>query len=287
MKIKKIAIVLRPKTDFSKSTFLDSLITWLTDREIGIYVLKQDEEIIKRYPNEIEIIDKDDIYSSSDLIITLGGDGTLIGVARKCNEFSPPIFGVNMGKLGFITEFSEDEVFTNLTEVFGENFFVKKIGLFKTKISNAKSSFFINDAVINKSNIRRMFSLSIEVNGEEISTISGDGLIVASTLGSTAYSLAAGGPIIESLVEAMVLTPICPHGLFHRPLVIAENSIVNIKIAPGEEGVALTLDGQEVIDLTDKSQITIHRVKSRYAKIVYNPKIDYFKNLRRKLGHGR
>ena len=295
--IKKIAIILRPGMDFGIQNTLSNLCQWLMNRNILINFLDKEKEAIKKLfkniPRKIDFLNEREIHIQSDLIVTLGGDGTFIGIARTCLKKSPPIFGINMGRLGFITEFSKGEMYDGLNNVLENKYDFEKMGLFKVEVfeyrkkySNMKF-FFINDIVVNKHDISRMFSLSVEVEEEPIYTFSGDGLIISSPIGSTAYSLAAGGPIIDPKVKAVVMTPICPHGLTHRPLVIPDNNKVSIKIAREQTPVTLTLDGQQAITLDAKSAIVISKVAGNYVKIIKNPTKTYFQTLKTKFRHGK
>ena len=295
--IKRVSIVLRPRFDFGILNILSHLCQWLINRNMAIQFLERDrigvEKLLLNIPGNIEFVSEKEIHAKSDLIITLGGDGTLIGVARKCNKKSPPVFGINMGRLGFITEFGKGEMYEGLNNVLKNKYEFEKAGLFKVQISSSDKnfskmqSFFINDIVINKHEISRLFSLSLFVGDESIYSFSGDGLIVSSPIGSTAYSLAAGGPIISPSVKAIVMTPICPHALTHRPLVIPDNSKVTVKISKEQAPVTLTLDGQQAIMVGGKAIVTISKSIGNYAKIIKNPAKTYFQTLKLKFRHGK
>ena len=291
--IKRIAIVLRPRTDFGMLNTLSHLCKWLTNRNVSIMFLNKDRENVRKISKNFLFFDEKEIHAQADLIITLGGDGTFIGMARTCRRNSPPIFGVNMGRLGFITEFSKGEIYDGLSNVLKKKYEFETMGLFKVQIFNSRKkssnvqSFFINDIVVSKYNISRMFSLSLETEEEPICSFSGDGLIVSSPVGSTAYSLAAGGPIINPKVKAIVMTPICPHGLTHRPMVIPDSNKVSIKITQDQLPVTLTLDGQQTIHLDVKSTIVVSKVAGNHVKIVKNPAKTYFQTLKAKFRHGK
>ena len=221
------------------------------------------KKIFRRIPLEIKLIQKKELHTLSDIIISLGGDGTFIGIARKCTKSSPPILGVNMGKLGFITEFSKSEFFDSLGSILQSKLELQKIHLFKVEIFSKNASiakdYFLNDAVFNKNDIRRLINLSVETENEHIFDLPGDGLIVSGPIGSTAYSLAAGGPIIHPDNKALILTPICPHSLNHRPLVINDNKKVIVKNPHQEEELNLTLDGQALLSVRAKTICQNHQ----------------------------
>ena len=295
--IKSVAIILKPRVDFGILNTLRNMCQWFMNRNISICFLDNEKIVVKKIfkntPGNINFFSEKEIHTAADLIVTLGGDGTLIGIARKCNRKSPPIFGVNMGRLGFITEFSKEEIYEGLNNILKNKYEFEKASLFKVKIFHSDKkqsetqSFFINDIVVNKYDISRMFSLSLTVEDESIYNFSGDGLIVSSPIGSTAYSLAAGGPIINPKVKAIVMTPICPHALTHRPLVIPDNCKVGVKIAKEQSPVTLTFDGQQTVTLNGKATIVISKSVGNYAKIIKNPAKTYFQTLKVKFRHGK
>ena len=226
----RVSIILRPSilrpsdaTDFD--VIVPKLHSWLNKRKKTVIFPSEDRNklnrILKQNCDSIEFLPKESILSSSDLIISLGGDGTLIGVSRLSTKDSPPIFGVNMGHLGIITEFSKGELFNALGKVIEGDVDIIRINLYKAEIMEkdkvVRAGFFINDAVFNKNDISRIIGLHVATEDELIYRIDGDGLIVSSPIGSTAYSLAAGGPIIHPKVSSMAITPICPHSFINRP----------------------------------------------------------------------
>jgi NAD+ kinase len=292
---KNIGIVLKPKVVSEYTNILPTLFRWLDKRKKNVLFLEQEEPRIKKIFKEVPkgpvFVSSDKIHSQSDLIITLGGDGTLLGIARQSTRNSPPIFGINMGRLGFITEFSKGELFEELECILTKKVPVNQIPLFQAEIfSNNKKvskSYFLNDAVFNKSAISRMFSLDIETETEHIFSLSGDGLIVSSPIGSTAYGLAAGGPIVHPDVKALTLIPICPHSLTHRPLVIADKAKVIIRVPKNSDTIQFTLDGQEVIPLSSTDYIIISKSRVRHAKFICNPNRTYYHTLKEKFTHGK
>ncbi|MDC1173847.1 NAD(+)/NADH kinase [Bacteriovoracaceae bacterium] len=295
LSIKNVGIVLKPKRTPEFRNIVPNICRWLIKRKVQINFLESDEERASKFLgaefNKVKFLDHKHFLKDNDLIITLGGDGTFIGIARKCTKDSPPIFGINLGRLGFITEFSKTEYFDYLEDIFKSKSNLKVINLYKVEVRRDTKiigkSFFINDAVINKNEISRMLSLTVENKDDMIYRISGDGLIVSSPIGSTAYSLAAGGPIIHPDVNGLVLTPICPHSLNHRPLVLSDKESISIKVPKNSDNVILTLDGQEAIALESRDLITITRSKTRKAKMILNPNRTYFEVLKEKFTHGK
>jgi len=293
--VQKITIVLKPKLINEFSAVLPNLCTWFARRKISVQFLTRDQErirsIFRQLPKNISFIDDDKYHNFSDLIMTLGGDGTLIGVCRQATKHSPPIFGVNMGRLGFITEFSKAEFFEELDALVDGKISIVKVQLYKVEILEqnkvVKSGFFLNDAVVNKHDISRLIRLTVENQDEHIYDLSGDGLIISSPIGSTAYSLAAGGPIIHPQVGALVLTPICAHSLTHRPIVVPDDMRITVKSRDKDEAIHLTLDGQQLLNINPYQVIKISKSKARYVKLVQNSERTFFHTLKVKFTHGR
>ncbi|MBC7714108.1 MAG: NAD(+)/NADH kinase [Rhizobacter sp.] len=292
--LKNITIVLKPKVTAEFESILPNLATWLHRRKKVMFFLSKEKErltkIFKGDLKNINFIEEEELHNGTDLIITMGGDGTLIGVGRNAKKTSPPIFGVNMGHLGFITEFSKVEFFDQLEHTLKGNYKLTTLSLYQVEVfRKGKTTFkgsFLNDLVINNNQISRMLTLSVESEGEHIYNLSGDGLIISSPIGSTAYSLAAGGPIINPSVNAITLTPICAHSLTHRPLVIPDNTSVVVKAARPDELIKLTLDGQQALVVTSQDTIKVSKRKTIHARLIKNPERAYFRTLKEKFTHG-
>lgn len=294
--LKNISIVLKPKENIVFESILPNLASWLLRRKKTISFLEKEKEriqkIFKGDVKNLNFIAENELHSNSDLIITMGGDGTLIGVCRNITKKSPPIFGVNMGHLGFITEFSKAEFFDQLESTLKGNFELTHLCLYQVEVFSKKKEkptfkgYFLNDVVVNNNQISRMLTLSVESEGEHIYNLAGDGLIISSPIGSTAYSLAAGGPIIHPLVNAITLTPICAHSLTHRPLVIPDHSNVMIKALKADESIKLTLDGQQAVVLDSNDVIKVTKKKTKIVRLIKNPGRTYFRTLKEKFTHG-
>ncbi len=294
--LKNITIILKPLAKSDLESILPNLASWLLKRKKNVSFLEKEKERIQKiFKNDIRnlnFISENELHSLSDLIITMGGDGTLIGVCRNIKKTSPPIFGVNMGHLGFITEFSKAEFFDQLESTLRGDYKLTQLCLYQVEVfskNKEKPSFkgyFLNDVVINNTQISRMLTLSVESEGEHIYNLAGDGLIISSPIGSTAYSLAAGGPIIHPNVNAITLTPICAHSLTHRPLVIPDSSNVVIKAAKPDEAIKLTLDGQQQVSLGPNDVIQVSKKKTKIVRLVKNPNRTYFRTLKDKFTHG-
>ncbi|HHX51250.1 MAG TPA: NAD(+)/NADH kinase [Clostridia bacterium] len=225
-----------------------------------------------------------------DYALVLGGDGTLLNTARKLAPFGIPILGINLGHLGFLTEIelpNLDEGLLALTK--GELLIEERLMLSaEIKQGPVKLDRFyaLNDVVISKGSFSRMIRLAIKVSGEYVETYPADGLIISSPTGSTAYCLSAGGPIVSPKIQAMILTPICPHTLYSRPLVISPDEEVEISVeAPAAESM-LTVDGQQGIKLTSDHCVIVKKAPFS-AKLVRLKGRNFFEVLREKLREGR
>ncbi len=230
-----------------------------------------------------------DIPARSDVIIVFGGDGTLLGVARLVGSRGVPILGVNMGGLGVITALKREEVCKNIDMLFSEECcFEERIMLLadvyrgRKKIARQSA---LNDVVLNKSALARMFELELDIEGQYVSAFRADGLIISTPTGSTAHSLSAGGPILYPTLETFLITPICPHTLTSRPIVLPDTFKAEVRIKSGED-IYLTLDGQVGVPLKINDRVVIRKADYK-AKFLTLHNRDYFKILRTKLKWGK
>lgn len=292
---RNISIILKPSKYDDLENIISNLVRWLTRRNKNpIFSDSEIERFEKYIPQKIlknlEFKPDKFIYSKSDLIISLGGDGTLLGV---CRNVSPkvPVFGVNLGRLGFITEFSKSDFYEKLNIILSGKFKIHKQQLFKVLVKNKTKTiskdFFVNDVVFSKNDIARMLTLSVDADNEHIYNLAGDGLIVSSTVGSTAYSLAAGGAIVHPQVKAILLTPVCPHSLTHRPLVISDHSSVKVQLIDNVETATITIDGQKAITIQKNNTVEILREPTRKISLILNDERSFFHTLKEKFVHGR
>ena len=233
-------------------------------------------------------VERADLAGDVDLIVVLGGDGTLLSVARG-ELRGTPILGINMGTLGFLTEHPVESLFPMLhLALEGETRTELRERLEVTVLTPGRAPetrYVLNDAVINKSTLARMVVLSVHVNDQFVSRFQADGLIVATPTGSTAYNLSAGGPILYPTLNALLITPICPHTLTNRPLALSLDSVVEVRLESLSEEVHLTLDGQEGLPLTVRELVRIRRCDDPVHLIVA-PDRSFFRVLNRKLKWG-
>lgn len=226
-------------------------------------------------------------HRSYDLILSIGGDGTFLYTARTFLDFGIPILGINMGRLGFLMQVPPDGFKEALDRVMDNSVPVRtRMLLTATVTRNGRPCYclpFLNDAVVSKGNLSRMVEMEISLGGSNLARYRADGLIVSTPTGSTAYNLSAGGPVLTPDLEAMVITPICPHSLGVRPIVCGRNSEVKIHMLSGEGGESLTIDGQENSFLLAEDTITI-RPSERMVHVYDYGEGEFFSVLRQKLG---
>lgn len=234
--------------------------------------------------------DEAELVRTAELVLVLGGDGTLIHAASLLQGKPVPILGVNMGKLGFMTEVPQSELYTALEEVLAGTAQVSERMKLRVHLHRNGSSEravdmeVLNDVVLSKGALSRMVELEIRCGGSFVSTLRGDGVIVATPTGSTAYALSAAGPILDPSMRGVVLAPICPHTLTQRPLVVTDDKTVELWIRNDSE-VYLTLDGQKGLKLQRGDRIQAKQSPNRVL-LVRNPRIDFFGILRAKLRWG-
>ncbi len=225
-----------------------------------------------------------------DLLIVLGGDGTLLGVARIIGPFEIPVLGVNLGGLGFITEIAPEEVSKALWFIFKKNRFeietrMLLCGEIWRNEELVSRNDVLNDIVITKGAMARMIELYVSVDNSYLNTFRADGLIIATATGSTAYNLSAGGPIIYPTLNSFIITPICPFTVSNRPIIIPHTSNVKVRLSSASEKVILSYDGQLGHDITGDDQIIIYKAPHNFY-LVKSPFRDYFEILRTKLKWG-
>ncbi len=260
----------------------------------GFQVFFPDEvsqKIKSQSQGRFKLVKKEKLVDHVDFIIILGGDGTYLSAARLMKVKSIPILGVNMGTLGFLTEVKKEEVYDALNQILVKGHMrISERDMLEVKVIRKEKtilhSLVVNDAVVSKGAIARIIGIKINVDGEWANTVRADGVIISTPTGSTAYSLAAGGPIVMPSLNCMLITPICPHGLTQRPLLLPGNVTVDLTVDDMPGHVYLTLDGQEAIDLKDGDLIRLSHFEKHKLKVVKAPHRDYFTLLREKLNFG-
>ena len=281
---KKIGIVSKPRKE-DAGHILSELVKWLRDK--GTEPLMDQEtasliEITSPYSRQ-------DIAALSEFVIVLGGDGTLLSVARLIGARGTPILGVNLGSLGFLTEVTLDEMYPLLEDILSGKMIIDERGMLEAAIRREGQEIarytVLNDVVINKGALARMILMETRVDGWLLNTYRADGLIISTPTGSTAYSLSAGGPIVYPTVGAIIISPICPHTLTNRPIVLPEDVSIEVTLRTEDEDVLVTLDGQEGHQIMFMDTVAIKKIKGT-TKLILSPKKDYYQILRQKLRWG-
>ncbi len=297
--VKKIGLVIKHHQPEAAS-FAAQIAEFLLSNGIQIYFASESELLGKdlartlgfgKKKRSIHIIPKPELVDHCDLIVVLGGDGTFLSIARLMKNRSVPVLGINMGQLGFLTEIKREEAIESLRSILnGTPPTINERALLEVTLQRKSKVIFqgpvVNDAVISKGAIARIIEIQIWVNQKWVHNVRGDGIIVSTTTGSTAYALAAGGPIVEPSVPALVMTPICPHSLTLRPLVIPDSSEVTLCLSHRPGHVLLTLDGQDAVDMKEDDIVKIKKFEKHSLQLISSPTRDYFSLLREKLKFG-
>ena len=284
--IKKVGIVAKPHKEGVKAMVQD-LIDWLSSQDVEAILNPKTAQL---FGASVSQTTDEELPGQVDMIIVLGGDGTLLSIARLIKEKKIPLLGVNLGGLGFLTEVSLSELYPTLNRIFKKDYSLDpRITLTSTLYRAGKRiarHAVLNDVVINKSALARIIDLEVLVDRQFVALFKADGLIISTPTGSTAYNLAAGGPIIFPNMNALVLTPICPHSLSNRAIVIPDNAEVEIILKTKNEDVFLTLDGQVGFALQPEDRVVIKRGKNKIY-LIQSPRKNYFAVLRDKLLWGK
>jgi NAD+ kinase len=297
LKIKKIGLVIKHHQP-EAAAFGKQMAELILSKGCQIYFADETQNVaeeliesLKTAPGQIQIIPKPSLVDHCDLIVVLGGDGTFLSIARLMKNRSVPVLGVNMGQLGFLTEIKRDEAVSTLEGLIaGTPPLLSERSLLEVTLQRDNEIIFqgpvVNDAVISKGAIARIIGMQVWVNQQWVHHVRADGIIVSTPTGSTAYALAAAGPIVEPSVSALVVAPICPHSLTLRPLVIPDTYEVKICLSDRPGHVLLTLDGQDVVDMKEGDFVLVRKFKKHSLKLVTAPTRDYFSLLREKLKFG-
>ena len=285
MGIKRVGITSKPKKA-EVWEVVPSLIQWFRDRQIEVFV---DKETAATLDGREKSLTRNEMSGQVDLIVVLGGDGTLLATARALNRKPVPLLAVNLGGLGFLTVITREELFATLELVLAGNLSTERRVQIEAEIVRADeviaSYLALNDAVLNKGAIARVLDFDVWVDNKFISTYKSDGLIVSTPTGSTAYSLAAGGPVIIPSVAAFIVTPICAHTLTNRPIVLPDSAAIEVAVKSQRESVYLTVDGQVGIALRSDDTVRIKKAAS-HVELIQSPHKSYFEILRQKLKWG-
>jgi NAD+ kinase len=272
-------------------TIIHHLVDWFRQKKIEVFIESEMANLLGLHASEPNVnrIEREAFPAHAEMILVLGGDGTLLSVARLVGDHKVPILGVNLGGLGFLTEITLEEIYRVLDSVVQGHFITDERVVLDTSVirrGKRMAEFTVlNDAVINKGALARIIDLETTINGEYLTTFKSDGLIFSTPTGSTAYNLSAGGPIVYPSLHCIIITPICPHTLTNRPIVVPDDVEIRATLKTRQQEVLLTLDGQQGFPLemedvieVKKSTVGILLIKSAHR--------HYFEVLREKLKWG-
>lgn len=262
---------------------VEQITRWLEERDCEV-MIKDDTA------NAVGLsrlgVPQEQLFEEAQCVIVFGGDGTMLWTARKVAKANTPIIGINLGHLGFLTEIDVPEALADLGKILDGQYFVEERMMLEASVYRegimVENSVSLNDAVISKGAIARLIHLETYVNDNLVNKYHADGLIIASPTGSTAYSLSAGGPLVSPDHDLLLLTPICPHSLWARPVVIAPEDVIKVALLSDGGAVTLTMDGQYVFSLRQNDEIVVRRApwKAKFLRIIGR---NFFEVLRKKL----
>ena len=289
---KTIGVLARP--DLAEAgPALGDLVAWLRKRGVSVLLESRTAKLLPRRDRTIAVAAGKDVAAAADALVVLGGDGTLLAVSHLLARRAVPVLGVNFGSLGFLTEIALSELYPVLEGVLAGKYEYDERRMLHASVRRAgkanEEGDVLNDVVVTKAALSRIIELDVFVNGLFVSAFRADGLIVSSPTGSTAYNLAAGGPILHPRLPAIVLTPICPHMLTNRPLVVDDGAAIEVRLQPPRNvrdvEVHVTFDGQRGFALKGQDSVLVTR-SPRSLRLVRAPARDFFAVLRTKLKWG-
>jgi NAD+ kinase len=282
--IKKIGLIFKWH-DERVPKIANDIIPWLQARNVEVFI---DETTAKQLPIRTSVVPTDALAGSADVIGVFGGDGTLLHATRLVGSTGVPIIGINLGSLGFLTKYKIEEMHAAFDDLLTGRYQLQERMLLDVEVIKTDKTVAryraLNDAVINKGALARIIDLEISVNSQPMLLTRADGLIISTPTGSTAYSLAAGGPILYPTLDAILIAPICPHALTNRPVVIPNNDVIHVCLRRGND-VMLTVDGQVGMPLLEQDRLKISRAES-VMRLVLPPSGTFFDLLREKLRWG-
>ncbi len=275
--IKSVGIILRPQSPELKEVFIKLQKEFL---KIGVISILED---VSAKMIGFNGIDFDLLCKECDFLISVGGDGTLLGVARKAFKYDIPIIGINLGTLGFLTDLNLDDLDEFIDDLQSNNYKINARMMIEASI-NDKAFIAFNDIVISRKNISSMLKIKAKINKKAFNTYFGDGVIVSTPSGSTAYNLSVGGPIVYPLTDAFIITPVAAHSLTQRPLVMPADIEIEFKVPQNQEAVVI-VDGQESFELKQNESLNI-KIAKKKARMLHRNSRDFFKVLNDKLRWG-
>jgi NAD+ kinase len=289
--IRRIGVLVKPHHPEALKTIC-RLVEWCERR--GIRVAggpRLDSASVRRETGcAVETLPDAELVHTSDLIVALGGDGTMIATARMIGDAGTPVLGVNFGTLGYLVEYTDGEMIAALDSILDGGYGIDRRMMLAAEVFRGGERLMhdrvLNDVVISKSALARIIEIETLIDRQFVNCFRADGLIISTPTGSTAYNLSAGGPVIYPSMGAVVITPICPHTLSNRPLVVPEGAEFEMVLKTPREEVALTLDGQVGLPLEYGDRVVVRKSRTTF-NLIQAPTRNYFDILRNKLKWGR
>lgn len=282
---KTVGILSRPRRA-AIAEIVPQLLTWLSEHGVTAIIDVETANMLNR--TDIGKT-RHQIVREADLLLVLGGDGTILAASREAAPLGVPVLPVNLGGLGFLTSFTLDELYPALDDALaGRAAISERVMLLIERTVKGQvltQQRVLNDAVVHKGTLARMIELELHIDGGFVCRYRADGLIVATPTGSTAYSMSAGGPIVHPAVESILITPICPHTLSDRPVVVPDTSRIELRLAETSDSVFLTMDGQIGVPMQAGDRVLITRAEEP-LKLIHPPNKIFFEILRNKLKWG-
>jgi len=253
---------------------------------IGITAIGKNEDKLTSIPS-IKFVQDSELYSSCDIVLSIGGDGTMLQTAYEARNYRTPLLGVNFGKLGFLAEFDINNMDQFISDIKSKHYVIEERMALEAICKNGETDelFAINDVVIDKGRWPKMIEMTMKIDDEYVSTFSADGLIIATPTGSTGYSLSTGGPIITPKTDAIVISPISPHTLTMRPLVVSSRQTIEVTVESAYNSIQVNCDGQRVYDFKSPAVVKIRKSENPVS-LVHTKSSEYFEILRSKLFWG-
>jgi len=269
---------------------LPSLLNWASNNDLEVFITTRIVNLMKKEKSKsLKVIESADDFHQLDFVLALGGDGTILSAVRAIGHRNIPILGIHLGELGFLAKVTVNEVFTRLDQVIkGEHIIENRLVLHGAIHHGDQVNNYVvlNDFVVNNGNSHRMLSCQLLSDGKLVGNYKADGIIIATPTGSTAYSLSAGGPIVSPAINSIIITPICPHSLTSRPIVLPDSSKLEVKFVDDSfDDAAVSVDGQIMNHLDSTSIIKINKADYLAAFVGFKD-MSYFQTLRTKMGWG-
>ncbi|MGB2803324.1 MAG: NAD(+)/NADH kinase [Candidatus Zixiibacteriota bacterium] len=282
-KMKSIGIIANVKKELTKGV-VEEIIEWADKNGFDFFIC---EELTPLVGQEEKSLSRAELGKESDVLISLGGDGTMLASARAVGQRQTPILGINLGGVGFLTEINSNDLCNALNKLKRGDYFIEKRMVLETEVEGIKKldQYGLNDVVLDKGEVARLFLLHLYLQDEFICSYSADGLIVSTPTGSTAYCLAAGGPIINPRMNAIIVSPICPHTLASRSIVFSENETLKVVVELSSRQAVLTIDGQVAFKLKSGSSVLIRKAKHSVNLVKFRDR-SFYDILRTKLHWG-